>query len=61
MLITTLLESSAARPAAAAIAAFLKPAGALATLAPQERLNCSPFAEPTSVTVESCEALKEEI
>ena len=61
MLSTTLLEISAESPAAAAMAAFLKPAGALAALAPQEMLNCSPLDEPTSLVLASCPALKAEI
>src|SRR5437773_413205 len=61
MLSTTLLPNSVESPAAAAIAAFLKPAGAPLTLAPKLRLNCRPAAEPTRLVVESCEAENDEI
>jgi hypothetical protein len=61
MFTTVLLPNWFERPAAAATTALRKPAGAFAVLEPQDRLNCRPFAAPTTVVVESCLSVKEEI
>ncbi len=61
MFTTVLLPNWFERPAAAATTALRKPVGAFAVLKPQDRLNRRPFAAPTTVVVESCLSVKEEI